>query len=213
MKRLENLQIVKPPCKRENCLMFGQIHTRCKAHNRSGQPCMLHPRIGQAVCGFHGGASPNALKKGAERAAMAKVMSRAGKLVAFNEDDQETPAEGLLREVLWSGQVAKALGEACEQFIGDDQLTHKSPTGDRINALMQAWKEERELHARLCKMALDAGIEQRQLDIIETQAGQIISAMLALLSSPRLALTSEQIVEGRIVAAEVLLAHSNKQVV
>jgi hypothetical protein len=56
----------------------------------------------------------------------------------------------------------------------------------------------------MCKLALDAGIEQRQLDIIETQAGQIVAAMFALLSSPRLALTSDQIIEGRVVAAEVL---------
>jgi hypothetical protein len=69
---------------------------------------------------------------------------------------------------------------------------------------MQAWSGERLNHAKLCKMALDAGIQRQQIDIIEMQAGQIVSAMLGLLMNPRLGLSSEQIIEGRVVAAEVL---------
>jgi hypothetical protein len=55
-------------------------------------------------------------------------------------------------------------------------------------------------------MALDAGIQQRQLDLVESQANQLVPAILATLMSPRLGLSADQIFEGRIVAAEVLRA-------
>ena len=71
-----------------------------------------------------------------------------------------------------------------------------------------AWTDERLNHAKLCKMALDAGIAQQAIDIIETQAGQIVQLMLSLLTSPRLNLSSEQIIEGRVVAAQVLRSGS-----
>jgi hypothetical protein len=73
----------------------------------------------------------------------------------------------------------------------------------QLHALMNAWTKERINHARLCKLALNAGIQQRQLDLVEAQANQIVAAMLALLMSPRLGLNAEQIIEGRIVAAEI----------
>jgi hypothetical protein len=57
---------------------------------------------------------------------------------------------------------------------------------------------------RLCALALSAGIQQRQLDLVESQANQIVAAMLSLLMSPRLGLDAEQIIEGRIVAAGIL---------
>jgi hypothetical protein len=158
---------------------------------------------GQFVCRLHGGDNPQAKANATKRVALVEIQRRAAQLVAFNADDQETPEAGLLREVLWSGQVARALGEACEA-LEDWQLSHVGPSGERLNPLLQAWSEERIQHARLCKMALDAGIEQRQIDILETQAGRIVAAMLSLLQSPRLGLSAETIIEGRVVAAEIL---------
>jgi hypothetical protein len=52
-------------------------------------------------------------------------------------------------------------------------------------------------------LALQAGIQQRQLDLVEAQANQIVSAMLNLLMSPRLGLSAEQVIEGRVVASEI----------
>jgi hypothetical protein len=104
----------------------------------------------------------------------------------------------------WSGQVAIALGEACEALIADEALTTKSASaGMQLHALMNAWTKERINHARLFKLALDAGIQQRQLDLVESQANQIVAAISSLLMSPRLGLSAEQIIEGRIVAAEI----------
>ena len=90
-------------------------------------------------------------------------------------------------------------------LIADEALTTKSAgAGMQLHALMEAWTKERTNHARLCALALSAGIQQRQLDLVESQANQIVAAMLSLLMSPRLGLSAEQIIEGRIVAAGIL---------
>jgi hypothetical protein len=164
---------------------------------------------GQLVCRMHGGQEPNAIKAAKQRVAYQGVLSYTSRIVAFDGDDPETPAQGLLREVTWSAQVAKALGEVCNSMIADQQLTtYSGGQGQRFNELMQAWTNERMNHAKLCKLALDAGILQRQIDIIESQAGQVVNVMLSLLSSPQLNLTSDQIIEGRIIAARILRSAS-----
>ncbi len=199
------LIIEKKPCSRESCPLKGENHPKCKAHNRKGAPCMGQVMAGQLVCRMHGGKEPNAIRAAKQRVAYQGATSVASRIVAYDGDDPETPAEGLLREVRWSSQVAKALGEVCEAMVADQQLTtYSAGQGQRFDQLMQAWNDERMNHAKLCKMALDAGIQQQQLDIIETQASQIVSAMLGLLMNPKLGLSSDQIIEGRVIASEVL---------
>lgn len=187
------------------CAFYGEIHPKCRAHNRLGKPCGKDPMRAQTVCHMHGGKTKKAIAAARTRQINLEVQSLASRIVAYDGDDPETPAEGLLREVRWSSQVAKALGEACEAMVADQQLTtYSAGQGQRFNQLMQAWNDERMNHAKLCKMVLDAGIQQQQLDIIETQASQIVGAMLGLLMNPKLGLSSDQIIEGRVIASEVL---------
>jgi hypothetical protein len=152
----------------------------------------------------HGGKNKVARAKANRVIAQQQALSLAAKLVAYNEDDPESPIEGLLREVRWSGQVARALGDVCNELLSDNTLTTRSISGERMNVLMDEWAKERERHARFCKMALDAGVEQKQIDVLEQQGAQIVAVLLALLMSPELNLTSEQIINGRVAAARVL---------
>jgi hypothetical protein len=159
---------------------------------------------GQLVCYVHGGNQKSGKAKAQKLIAQHEMLTRASKILAYDDLKASTPEEGLLMEVKWSGQVAIAYGEACEALIADEALTTKSASaGMQLHALMNAWTKERINHARLCKLALDAGIQQRQLDLVEGRANQIVAAMLGLLMSPRLGLNAEQIIEGRIVAAEI----------
>jgi hypothetical protein len=157
---------------------------------------------------MHGGQEPHALAAGKRRIVLAEIKSLAGRIVEFDAEFDESPAEGLLREVKWSAQVALALGDVCTAIQDEMLSTYSGGQGHQYNDLMKAWTDERLNHAKLCKMALDAGIEKRQLDIIESQASQVVSVMLSLLTSPRLNLTSEQIIEGRVVAAQMLRSGS-----
>ena len=198
------LALIRKICAREGCPLKGEIHLKCKAHNRAGNPCSGQAMSGQLVCRMHGGQEPNALKAAKQRIAYQQVLSHTSRIVAYDGDYPETPAEGLLREVSWSAQVAIALGEVVEGLRDEHLLSWSAGQGQRINALYDAWERERMNHARLCRVAIDAGIAQAQLDIIETQAGMIVSTLISVLTSPRLGLSSEQIIEGRVIAAEAL---------
>jgi hypothetical protein len=186
--------------------MFGKPHDKCRAHNQSGKPCGKPPMAGMIVCRTHGGAKKSAKRNASERIAVNEVISKARKLIAFDADDSETPEDGLLRQVLWSGQITRALADIVKDLT-DDTLTQRGMGGSvQLNVFMQWFTEERVTHAKLCKLAIDAGIEQRHIDILERQAGQIVSVIVAVLQSPRLNLTTEQITNGRVAAAEVLRA-------
>jgi hypothetical protein len=165
---------------------------------------LRYPLNGQLVCRLHGGATPNAQKIAVQRVALAEVNTLASRMVDYDPEYDETPADGLMREVRWSAQVALALGDIVNSMTDDTLVSYSPAQGQRLSAMVEMWERERMNHARLCKLALDAGIQQRQLDIIESQATQIVHAMIALLTSPRLALSAEQIIEGRVVAAEIL---------
>lgn len=184
--------------------MYEQPHSRCKAHKRNGQPCTMYRMNGQLVCRMHGGKNKASLETGKRRVALAAAQSMSSRIVAYDLDFDESPEEGLMREVKWSAQIAIALGEACASIQDEHLLTWSGAQGQQLNDLMKAHAAERDRHAKFCKMALDAGIQQRQIDIIESQAGQLVSAMLALLMNPRLGLSSEQIIEGRVIAADTL---------
>lgn len=195
----------KRPCTRTSCVKFGEVHERCRGHNRAGKPCGSNPIKGGFVCRLHGGSIGAVKRIATQRIALAEVNSIASRIVAFDDEYAETPSEGLLREVRWSAQIAQALGDLVES-LQDDAVARQTVQGVQLNAFITMWTNERLNHARLCKLALDAGIAQQTLDIIETQAGMIVSTLVAVLTSPRLGLSSEQIIEGRVLAAEVLRA-------
>ena len=114
---------------------------------------------GQLVCKNHGGKTPEALLTAKQRLAYQEALAHVPRIVAYDETGAQTPEQGLLFEIAWSEQVAKALAEVCKSVIDDNQITTKSSGhGDQLNALLRMWADERVTHARLCALALSAGI-------------------------------------------------------
>lgn len=207
MPRKKVLLLVKPLCEREGCLMEGKQHERCRAHTRLGNPCKQPCMDGQFVCRLHGGKTPEALERGVQRQALTMAQS----LVAFNPEDGESLEEGLLREVKQASQTALAYGLAVSALTdehGMQGIVQIGATGLSMHALVQAWDKERERHARFAKMAIDAGIAQRTVELAENQAGTLVRVLVAVLSSPALGLTAEQVIEGKVIAAGELRAAS-----
>lgn len=197
---MTKMQLVKPVCRKRGCPLLGEVHPRCNGHSkRSGKPCGLAPIKGGYVCRMHGGKSGVVVEAAKRREALSAI----GKLVAFDPDDQEPIETGLLREVRWSSQVAQAYGEAVAALDTDD-LTQSGKDSRRLNVLVEAWTNERALHAKLAKTALDAGIAKRSVELAEQQASQIVQVIVNVLVAPGLGLSAEQIVMGKQVAAEVL---------
>jgi DNA-directed RNA polymerase subunit F len=180
--------------------MYGQVHPKCKAHNNRRLPCDKDPMHGQFVCSMHGGKSDYGRLHGEMR----QALTMAQKLVAFDDDDEETIEEGLIREVRHSSQIAKAYALAISE-LKDQQLVQKTPRdGEKMSALVDAWTQERITHARLAKLALDAGIEQRKINLLEQEAEQVVYILVQVLESQELGLSRAQQLTGRTVAAQVM---------
>jgi hypothetical protein len=155
---------------------------------------------GQFVCYYHGGASDSGREKGEQRLAALKAKD----LVMFDPNFDESPEEGLMREVLWSAQIAAAYGMAVAELDGMVVFSHGQ--GEKMKALIDAWTAERKLHAQLCKLAMDAGIERKRLDVLEKQADVLVQILSAVLGDPRIGLTEEQVIEAKVVAVEAMRA-------
>jgi hypothetical protein len=127
------LRLVQPLCTRQACPLFGQSHPRCKAHAKRTDlaPCMNWPMSAQLVCDKHGGRQKSAVAKADKLVAQHEMRTRDSKIVAYDALDPSTPEEGLLMEVKWGGQVAIALGQACEALIADDTTDVASPRVER----------------------------------------------------------------------------------
>jgi hypothetical protein len=70
----------------------------------------------------------------------------------------------------------------------------------RRNVIVAMYDDERDRLARFSKLALDAGLERRRVELAENQAGLVATVIMGLLDSPRLGLTREQRDLGRRLA-------------
>lgn len=216
----------------EPCPRCGDVHTRCKAHNRAGSQCKRWPLEHRDVCGLHGGKAPQTEAKAAERGMERKV---AAMLVAEGIPlKEEHPLEGLLTEVWRSacavefyasliadldvpdphkegGPFAHLMGldEDGEPVLASPSSYLYGPNhqGDLApHVLVTQWEKERERHARLCKMALDANVSDRLVQVAEAQAHVMAQAITAVLEAKEVGMSPAQKAAARRVAAETIRA-------
>lgn len=214
----------EPPCDR-----CGAYHERCKAHNRQDKPCRYAPEPNQRVCRFHGGRSPQALRKARE----AETLLSVAQLLTSHgvEYEKEHPLDGLLEEIWRSAAAAKVYGQLvsmldvpqqpedqwAEISVDDDgqrtfvrrhdMLYGPDHKGDGApHVLVKLWNDERERHAKFCKMALEAGIAERMVRMAEEQGSRIVQVIVSVVDDPDLNLSDEQKQAARTVAARHLRA-------
>lgn len=207
------LQLVKPICKRVGCSKYGEQHSRCKAHtaHNAFKPCERWPAKGQFVCALHGGKTPNGKRAGQMRQAIAEVeqvKSLGARLVATDANFRADPEEGLLRLYTQSVQICENLESIVAEF-DKAQLTHTTNARDvRFTPFYNAWTEERKFCAQMAKSCLDAGIAKREIALAEQQAVQIVQVFQLTVTDPVLALTSEQIIDARILFGQKLRSNT-----
>lgn len=216
----------------EVCPKCRKVHdpSKCNAHSRSGQQCKKAPMEGQRVCKNHGGASPQAKAKAAERVTLRAV---AATLVAHGVPMvDEHPLDGLLDEVRRAAGAVRVYAELISELtIPDpgagplDYLKGIGPDGELVwedikarlygpdhngegapHVLLNLWNAERQWHARVCKMALDAGVAERLVRAAESEGHQIAAIITGVLDHPELELTPTQRTAGRKVAADLIRA-------
>lgn len=188
----------------------------CGAKKRSGDPCSAPPIKGGTRCRRHGGASPQAQRKAAERVTEAKTRQRmdtAVKTLGLKTENVD-PAEALLEEIAWThghvqwlrSQVQALSTEELrwgtvdrESGIGPLGVIDKTTEKAAPNVLYSMYLTERQHLAKVSALALSAGIEERRVRMAEEQ-GQL-AAMVVRRVLDRLKLSAEQLEQVPLVVA------------
>jgi hypothetical protein len=142
---------------------------------------------GQLVCRLHGGATARSLAAAKRRIALRKVTDMLGVPIEID------PAEALIEQVhLAAGnefflrhQVQLLQDEGADRMLGLDG----------VDVRVKLWNDERERLARMSKLAVDAGIAERQVRIKEAEGAAIAAMLVLLLDHPKLALSGQLLLE------------------
>lgn len=147
------------------------IDGRCAARvkNAPGKFCTQRPVRGTNRCKVHGGLAPQVREKGQRRLAETQAMKMLEQLGADPADDRH-PVEHLLGELRQAAVAADYLGSIAVM---------DGPKGP----LWHAWERERDRHAKIAKLALDAGVNEREVQLKEAEAERVAAVIRAVLSA------------------------------
>jgi hypothetical protein len=178
----------------------------CGAKNKKQEPCGLPPVPGATRCGRHGGKAPQ-VKAAAERRLAEQEakeqMTKAVRTLGLPVDVD--PGKALLDEIHWTAGHVAWLREKVQELEDADLVWGKSQTEEGIGpqgpvdtttekAGPSVWYElymkEREHLAKVCALALRAGIEERKVKLAESQGLLVADVIRRILSA--LGLTPEQ---------------------
>ncbi len=168
---------------------------RCGAKARStGNPCKRAPVPGGKRCRLHGGASPQA-KAAAEARLQLEEAARA--VGAFGLPREIDPRDALLEEVYRTAGAVDWLWTKVRELEPSAVvwgLTERWDEGEKHKAVPNVWydlwaKERRHL-TEVCRVALQAGVEERKVRLAEQQGALLAGVIQAILGD--LNLTAEQ---------------------
>lgn len=186
-------------------------HTKCWGSSRrnDGRQCRNDPLPGSTKCRMHIGN-----KKARANAAVRAELSR----WSLGTADID-PAETLLRLLSQSRarvemyaarletQVVEHGGDIVAAMVADSYVVSDSgalqKVGEYIRGLAQLEADERDRCAQFARLAIAAGLAERQVRVAEQQGAMIASLLRAVLSDPTLQLTDAQ----RAVVPAVMRQH------
>ncbi|MFI5281744.1 MAG: hypothetical protein ACHQ0J_01275 [Candidatus Dormibacterales bacterium] len=169
-------------------------HCRATA-KQTKQRCRRWASVGQHVCAIHGGKSPQALEAAEKRLAVVKVREA---LVKMGVPVEEHPIEVLLQQVAESNGNVVFLRARVQELNLPEQLTTAAI------ALLELYNQERDRAAKMAKLALDAGVQERQARVAEEQAAQVVDLLRHVFDHPALGLSADQRKQARVIAASRL---------
>lgn len=162
----------------------------CAGHHHSDHKfCRRFPntRAGLFVCAIHGGKSPHVIAKGKRRAALAEAGKQLG--VAIEVD----PTEALLH-ALWIayGDLAFWSGAVASLKDSGDMVVHGAQGASMAHVYVQQYNDAQERVIRFSKIAKDAGIEERKVQLLEDQAKMIAEVGRRFLAKVSITLSLSQ---------------------
>lgn len=152
---------------------------KCGGRTRASTPCQnaagyKTTHVGVGKCFLHGGSTPNH-EKAAERQHAEQAVAR------YALPRTVDPATALLEEVHRSAGVVAFLANIVNR-IEEQQLVEATIAGKQPVVWLRLLKSEREHLARVARSAVDAGIAERQVRMVEAVGGQLVSVLRAVLS-------------------------------
>jgi hypothetical protein len=174
-------------------------HALCGAKKKNGERCRkfagegtTHPGIG--TCKYHLGAT----KAHEKHAVKVEAQRRA---IAFGQPLEIEPVEALLSVLhLSAGHLAYLRAELGEH---DDKTTFDA------QVLLRMWNEERDRVARIGKACLDAGVQERRIELAE-RYGELLAQVLQSIFAD-LVLNKRQQAELPTIVRRHLVAMDNQE--
>lgn len=177
------------------CPKCGQHHTACSKHRQTdGQPCGAPTIKGTQTCRKHAGKKVETIRQ--------EVAARRA-LAELDLDQDANPLDELLTEVQRAAAAVRWLADKVNT-LEEREMTHgitrtvQHADGSRdvtaqaaINLWVRMWQDERDRLARVCKMTLDAGVDERRVRLAESQGRMIVDVIRATLSELQVEETEE----------------------
>lgn len=174
--------------------------------SKTGKPCGNPPMHGATVCRMHGGSAPQVRSAAERRLAKARAGESAGELAELLEayDTPTTLMDDMVEGVRLLGLKAKALHFLAGELQLEPKVRVDVEYGERgaeyttwANENAALWGADHSGDAKphvlvemarvwtvdwlkACKLALDAGIDQRRLELDQGQARQIANVIRGL---------------------------------
>jgi hypothetical protein len=185
---------------------------RCTAHRTNGQPCARAPIKGHTVCATHGGSAPQVKDAAARHLAVAAVtaeLDRLGIPIPTNPTDallsQLAEAAGNVSYLRQELQRQQQLATDADR-PGSTPLVQHGQWTATVAPLVTLYGEWSDRMARLAKLALDAGVDERAIALAERLGALLADTLEAALSDREWGLTEEQRHLGRTVLGRHLKA-------
>lgn len=164
------------------CATCGKPHPLCDKHRKDGQPCGGEPVRGTNTCRMHAGKPLRVVRQ--------EVAAREA-LASLELDMDADPLDELLTEVSRSAAAVRWLADKVNE-LEDREITHgivrtvQKADGSRevtaaasVNVWVKMWQDERDRLARVCKMTLDAGVDERRVRLAESHGRLIVDVIKA----------------------------------
>lgn len=168
---------------------------KCKAKGRNG-PCNAWAIKGGDVCKMHGGMAPHVKRKAQERLEEAQAnITLAKAMKQFSLEGAANPGQVLLQELTHAWRTASWLRAKVAE-LPEHEAAGVMKTSEKydeetgawvhtyvagVNVWVRLYAEWSERAAKMAKMALDAGIAERQIKIMEQQASMFATALYGVL--------------------------------
>lgn len=158
---------------------------QCTAKSRTtGERCRQRARVNQTKCRFHGGNSPNALKKARERATEKKILTELerGKLTGkalVGTTDPLSELQKLTTELVhFKDQLTQRVNT-----LGDDLAHYDAKNSETVKVEIDIYLKIIDKLTKTLDIALKHDIEGKKLEIETAKAEMVAACLIRVLTS------------------------------